>query len=298
MDAYFIVNPVAGRGRTLEHLPRLQAGVPKDLEVSWVMTEAPGHATQLAREAFQSGWQRIVAVGGDGTLSEVVNGLVDTGATVGVLPTGTASDFARCAGLPKTPEESLSALFSYVPQAVDVGLVGGRHFVNVAGVGLDAEVAAEVNRNRRGRQGGTVPYVVALLKVLARYRPTQIHLTIDGYEYSRKALMVAVGNAEAYAGGMRVVPGARVDDGLLNVCVIGDLTRIETLQILSKVYSGGHATHPKVSMHQAAEVKIVCEKPLSVHADGDVVGTTPATFTIKAANLRFLLPSMTTSPRG
>lgn len=289
MTTVYIVNPVAGRGLTRDLWPKLQAGVAGGGEVRY--TERPGHATELAQDAVRQGADLVVAVGGDGTATEVALGLRGTQAVMGHVPTGAGCDLRTSLGLPKRPEEALKALGSgsLTIQTIDVGLSGNRGFLTVSGVGFDAEVAAEDARARTTGLRGSLPYLKAIMKVLVSYRPTPIRLIIDEQEaLEGRALLVAVANCQYYGGGMRIAPYASPTDGLLDVVVAGDFSVPGTLGILPKVFSGKHRTHPKVAFFTGSRVRIESDPPLASHLNGDPAGLTPIEFSVDPGALRVL----------
>lgn len=288
MTTVFIVNPEAGRGLTRDEWPKLEKTLPKEREVVW--TKAPGHATDLAREAAASGAKRVVAVGGDGTATEVALGLKGSTAAMGHVPMGAGCDFARGFGIPRDPAAALAALDTLQETVVDLGLSDdGGGFLTVAGAGFDAEVAAQDAKSRSEGMRGSLPYLKAIFKVLFSYHPTPVRLTLDEREpIETKALLVAVGNSQYYAGGMRIAPYASPTDGLLDVVVIGDLSTVRTLGLLPKAFSGAHRTHPKVSFHRAKSVKVEADRSLMCHLNGEAAHPTPMTFSVAPASLRLL----------
>lgn len=288
MTTVFIVNPEAGRGLTRDQWPKLEKTISKEHEVIW--TKAPGHATELAREAASHGAARVVAVGGDGTATEVAVGLRDTPAVMGHVPMGAGCDFARGFGIPRDPATALAALDTLQETVVDLGLSDdGQGFLTISGAGFDAEVAAEDAKSRSEGMRGALPYLKAILKVLLSYHPTPVRLTLDGGQaIETKALLIAVANSQYYAGGMRVAPYASPTDGLLDVVVIGDLSTVGTLGLLPKAFSGAHRTHSKVTFHRAQSVKVESDRPLMCHLNGEAAHTTPMTFSLAPASLRLL----------
>lgn len=294
-ELLFIVNPVAGHGRSLRVFGRLQAVLERVAGLRCVIwtTRGPGHATELAHRAGLEGYQRIVAVGGDGTVHEAINGLMALHPPVreriafGVVPAGSGNDFARNAGVPRDPG-ALAALLAGGPASpVDVGVVDGHYFGNVAGVGFDAEVARLANRLPKFVPGA-LTYVVSAVSVLASYKNAGVRIHLDGRALERRVLLVAVGNGAAYAGGMLICPGARMNDGRFRVVVAGDLSRLSVLTTLPKVFSGRHLDHPLVEVFDAEEVRIEADRPLAVQADGEIVARTPTTLRLVPMALRVI----------
>ena len=225
------------------------------------------------------GATRVISVGGDGTVHEIVNSIYGKGVELGVVPLGTGNDFARTIGTPLDPEQAARVALTGRTSAIDLGQVDGEIFMNVAGVGYDAEVAAEANRMGM-LINGQITYITSLLKMLVKYRCADVTIDIDGRAMSGRILLVAVGNGKYYGGGMKITPGAVIDDGVFEIVVAGDLTRLETLMTLPKVYTGRHIEHPKASTHTGRRVRIESRERLSVHADGEIVATTPVEFRI------------------
>ena len=302
-ELLFIVNPVAGHGRSLRVFARLRAVLDRVAGVRCIVwhTRGPGHARELAERAGLEGYARIVAVGGDGTVHEALNGLMALSAPLrqrvafGVVPAGSGNDFARNAGIPTDPG-ALAALLAGGPAAAaDVGVVDGHYFANVAGVGFDAEVARQANRLPKFVPG-PLTYLISALWVLSRYRNAAVRVELDGRVLERRVLLVAVGNGAGYAGGMRICPGARMDDGIFRVVVAGDLSRAGVLTTLPKVFSGRHVEHPLVEVYDARRVRIEAERPLAVQADGEIVATTPATLEMVPAAIRVVGLAREASP--
>ncbi len=282
--ALTIVNPIAGRGRAAKVWERVARHTHELAGAEWVTTEAPGHARRLARDAAARGYERVVAVGGDGTVSQVAGGLAGTQTALGIIPAGNGNDFSRALGVPATPEAAVRLAFHGRVRLVDLGRVQTAQdcvaFVNVAGCGFDAEVVRRTQS--RQRVGGSLLYFVGILRTLTAFRPLPMRLTLDGRVLERCALGVAVANGPAYGGGMRIAPDAVLDDGLLDVSVLGDVSPMQLLALLPRLYSGTHGSHRAVEFFRCRECTI---KPLvasEVHcqADGELIQPLPATFSI------------------
>ncbi|HET7228476.1 MAG TPA: diacylglycerol kinase family protein [Longimicrobium sp.] len=274
---YAIVNPTAGRGAARRAWSTVHAVLGEaGAEVEMVETTGRGHAMQLAEAAVRAGWPAVVALGGDGTVHEVANGLLraseglaETAAALGVVPVGSGNDFALLAGLSRDPARAARALLAG-ERRVDVGRAGERWFTNGVGVGLDARVAVEANRNRRLRGMGI--YLWALAKVLRSFRPPVIRVETDeGEVIERPLTLVTVGNGGRHGGGFWICPGAVIDDGLLDVCVCDGLSRLQILNFLPKTIRGTHVGASCVHMRRVRHVRITSDTPLPVHADGEIL---------------------------
>lgn len=296
----FIVNPVAAGGKTGDAWPAIEEELRSlDLSFDHRFTEAPNHATSLAREAVEEGYDMVVAVGGDGTVNEVVNGLMSPGsekadAVLGVVIAGRGSDLARTIGIPADYAEACARLTGDRTMTVDLGLVEfsqegerrERYFVNVGGGGFDGEVAVRANR-APDFMGGTIPYLSSLVTTLITYRNKAIELILDEREPMQMVVnSVIVANCQYAGGGMRVAPDADPSDGLFDVIVIGDVDKIEFLMTVPKVYDGTHITHPQVDTYRAKRVELRSEEPLLLQVEGEVCGQTPLTFSIVPSALQ------------
>lgn len=258
-----------------------------------VETRARGHAATLAAEAARARVPLVVAVGGDGTLNEVVNGLVPLRAeypvTVGALMTGRGRDACRNLGLARDPRHAARRLIEGRVAALDVGLArwpgGHRYFLGSAGTGFDAVVA-----ERAGARGGRLTYARAVLTSLREYRPAGIAVRLDDADaWAGPAASVVVCNGAWFGGGMRIAPGARPDDGLLDVVRLGALGRLELARWLPTVYWGGHLANPRIALRRAARVRVEADAPLPVQLDGELGAHTPLDVEICPGALRLLV---------
>jgi YegS/Rv2252/BmrU family lipid kinase len=247
-----------------------------------------GHAMEIAAAVSADA---VIAVGGDGTVHEVANGLLKAGGetVLGVVPVGTGSDFARALGLPRDPLAAAQALVTAERRRIDVGVVNGRCFLTISGVGFDGEVAQQVNSWPKVF-GGTLMYVLGILKNLVTYSPVEVEIVLDGQPQRERLFLIAMGNTAWSAGGMWLVPPAQPDDGIFDIVIAGPLTKLEALVVLPKVFSGRHLGHPKVRQARAREVRITSATPLAIQADGESIGRLPATYTIRPAALSVLAP--------
>ena len=299
--AKVIVNPVAGAYSTRRKWPRISkllrlVGLSFDYEY----TEGVGHAIELARAATSDGYRYLVAVGGDGTVNEVANGILHStnsaDTILGIVSTGTGSDFVRSVGIPRDYTRACSFLTSSRRSLIDVGVVEyrskgqslRRFFVNAAGVGFDAAVV-EVTERLPKYFGGTIPYVVGLLRTLFGYKNKAVILGVGSKVEAKRILSVIVANGDYFGGGMHIAPEASLNDNLLDVVVIGDIGKFELLKALPTVYNGTHVTHPKVRMEKAAQITIESSERILVHADGELLGEGPASFWLVPAALNIVV---------
>jgi len=301
LHAKVIVNPVAGAYSTRRKWSRISKLLKYvGLSFDYEYTEGVGHAIELARVAASDGYRYIVAVGGDGTVSEVANGILHstspTETSLGVVSTGTGSDFARSVGIPRDYTRACSFLLSSRRRLIDVGVVEfkskgqtlQRFFVNVAGVGFDAAVVEATERLPK-YFGGTIPYLGGLFRSLFSYRNKLVTLSVGGRVEAKRILNVVVANGSYVGGGMHIAPKAELGDSLLDVVIIGDVGKFELLKALPMVYKGTHINHPKVRMEQAPHISIESSERVLVYADGELLGECPASFWLMPAALSIVV---------
>lgn len=286
----FVVNPASAHGRTRNAWTRLEPQVARLGEYAVRFTEGPGHATELARQAVAEGFDRVAAMGGDGTLNEVGNGLVGTGVPLAMIPSGTGNDYVRTIGVPLSPERAVDLAFRGAARPADAAqLEGGRHFFNIAGIGFDAQVAYNQHRFRLLKAiPGTFSSVAAVFITLAGWHNARMQITLDDQVLERNVLLVAIGMGRYYGGGMQIMPDSVLDDGLLEVVIGGDVTRTEIFGLLPKLYSGAHKTHPKVDFLRGRRIAVDSTAPLVFQMDGDVSGKLPVAFSIRPGALQIV----------
>ena len=271
-----IANPVSGRGRarrTGERVADLlhERGVYVDL----MMSGAPGDCERLAREALARGVRQVVACGGDGTVHEVVNGLANSDAVLGVVPCGRGNDLARALGLSRDVKDVVNTLVHGVDRAIALGKVGDRFFATVASLGFDTAVAQRA-RSRPSRLGGTASYCLAVLRTLSGYRSPFVRLRGDFGVFEGRILLAATANAPFYGSGIKIAPDAIVDDGMLDVCIVADVSRWTVLRMFLRAYSGAHVGHSAVRVVQTRTLQIESDDSLWIFADGEPVCEIPA----------------------
>ena len=297
-DPVLIVNPTAGRGAAGKQV-RVIAQKLREYGLHtpvWRYTTAAGDAERMAREAAQAGAQLIVAVGGDGTLHEVVNGILGTPATLGLIPFGTGNDFARAFGLYGDLDAACGALAQGETRRVDVGTLEGagtggpRHFLVLCGTGFDAQTARTVNEGIKYLAGAPA-YVWGAILTAKNFTPFQLTLTLDdGEVIQTPAMFASVANMETTGGGMKIAPGAQPDDGLLDICLVRQVGKLEMLWQLTKIFDGSHVKHPAVTMLRASRITLDADPPQPLLIDGEVCGTTPAVVTIARQALAIKAP--------
>ncbi len=299
-----IVNPAAQNGTAGRRWPRLAERARElGLELEPVFTEEPGHATALARAAAADGRELVAALGGDGTVNEVVNGLAESGPAgpeLAILPFGTGRDTIRTYGIPKRPEQALELLRGGRTRTIDLGRAafqatgggeGSRWYINIGSCGLTGAVAARAERTSK-RLGGTPSFLYATVVTFAGWRnvPFTVHID-DEAPLELVANNVICANGRAFGGGIKVCPQAEPDDGLLDVLIWGDVGKLDLALNLPRLYRGTHLGHSKVTVLRARRVRVEPSRPLPLELDGELPGTTPATFEVVPGALRLRVPA-------
>jgi YegS/Rv2252/BmrU family lipid kinase len=298
-----IVNPRSGGGLSEARWARVRGALADGLgELESAFTTAPRDATEIARREAAAGRRLIVALGGDGTISEVADGVLAAGAgattEIGLIPRGTGGDFRRTLELPKEIAAAAAHIRQATARPVDAGRVryraadgaeGVRHFVNVASFGFSSAVARRANASTK-RFGGKMAFLGATVRELFTHDHHDVWLTIDGRERRQlRVMMAAVGNGRFFGGGMKICPDAQLDDGALDLVSVGDMTRMEVIANLGKLFAGTHleleqVTHARITHLHAEPVEPDVSIPIEL--DGETPGHLPATFEILPGALR------------
>lgn len=292
-EIILFVNPTAGRGRGAHAAqPAARALREAGFGVRTVVGEDADDALARAREAVAEGTAALVAVGGDGMVSLALQAVAGTGTPLGVVAVGTGNDFARVNGLPVRDPAAAGAAVARAlaggsSRDLDLGRAGDRWFGTVLASGFDSKVNDRGNRMRW--PGGRFRYDVAMLAELAALRPIRYRVTFDDAdEREIEATLIAVGNGSSYGGGMRICADAEMDDGLFDVCVVGPCSRTTLLRVFPRVYRGTHPSHPVVTVHRAARVRLAADD-VTAYADGERIGPLPLTAETVPKALRLLV---------
>lgn len=288
-----IVNPSAGGGRAGRVLPDVLATLREyGLGVHSERTRDLDHARELARAAALAG-ETVVCVSGDGMVGAVADALRHVpGAVLGIVPGGRGNDLARVLGIPADPVKACETVARGVARELDLGEAGGRAFVGIASVGFDSE--ANRIANQAPSRLGNLVYAYGALRALLGWRPARFEIELDppGERHSFKGYTVGAANSKTYGGGMKAAPGALLDDGLLDVMVLEDVSKLAFLtRILPKVFKGTHVHERGVKVFQAREVAVSADRPFTMYADGDPIAQLPARVRALPGAVRVLVPA-------
>jgi len=283
-----IVNPIAGGGRAKALLPKIEnrlkeAGVEFDLYT----TSGPQDAIEAAAKAAADGFDIVVAVGGDGTVNEVLNGIVGTNAVLAAVHGGKGNDFATAVNMPRDPDAVCETLLKADIRAIDLGKVLDRYFINSVGVGFDAAVAQRVNLGVRPFKG-TSAYIYVFFMMVTSYKTVEMEIDLGDGPVKGKPLLVAVGIGQAYGGGMKVLPDAVLDDGLFDVCIMEDMNRLSLIYHFPKVFNGTLKNLEQAGMHRTSEVKLSLSEIRPLHLEGEILYGDRMHFTLEPKGMKVI----------
>jgi YegS/Rv2252/BmrU family lipid kinase len=282
-----ILNPVADMGNSWRVANDLRPIIYEHGGADWSGTVYPTHASELARQAGEQGYDLVIAIGGDGTVHEVVNGLMQvpegSRPMLGVVPVGSGNDFAHAIGVPSEADRALTLALTGKASNLDLGLMTDEHgrkeyFDNTLGVGFGAVVT--IRSHKLPLLRGFLMYLTAVLQTIAlNHDPNPMQVEVDGQALMQRNLYLALCNGPREGGGFMVAPGAAVDDGLLNYAMIRDVSRLMMLRLVPEVMKGTHGRFSEVTLGTCRKMSVRAEQPMYIHTDGEI-------FTSFGSNLR------------
>lgn len=271
MDYHVIYNPAAGRG----YGERIEKKVLELLDSQLInyqyhLTRAQGHAQEIAGDLKESD-SIIVVAGGDGTIHEVVNGIIGGNCTLGILPIGSGNDFIKSLNINKNLRLCLENIREGDSITIDIGKINDIYFPNGLGIGFDAVVVMETSKIKHLR--GALIYFYAVFKALNYYKNQRVKITIDGATEEKDIFMISVGNGTSMGGGFKLTPLAKLDDGLLDVCIFNSLTKMEVYKNLPKAIHGKHLELSQVDLRRTTKLTVESETGIPFHTDGELIST-------------------------
>lgn len=294
---HLIVNPFSARGKTGKRWSLIKEIVRYYFqEYKYIFTDAPQQATQIVREVLKDGYDLIIGVGGDGTLNEIANGffqqnhqLINDDAAIGIIPSGTGSDFIRFMKIPRDFKKSVELIKNSKNKKIDIGKIHFfpgtpeekcKFFINIADFGLGAEVINKLSTIPSIKRDPFV-YYKGLLMTLKNYRPKKVRIIIDDQqEMQGRYVIGAIANGRIFGGGMMIAPDAVPDDGFFDLVLIEDMKRLEIISNTPHLYRGTIKKHPKVRIQKARKIQISSDETVYVEYDGELGDTLPARFEI------------------
>ncbi len=273
-----IFNPIADLGRAWRLAADLRLIVEDFGGADWSGTVYPTHATELARQAGEQGYDMVIAMGGDGTVHEIVNGLMQVPVrkrpSLGIVPLGSGNDFAHALGVSSNPPQALRQAFENRPQPIDLGLLKDDHghteyFDNTLGIGFDAVVTIR-SRKITFIHGFAMYFLAVLQTIILNFNPMQLHVQTDSETWDLSTLMLTLCNGPREGGGFFVAPEARFEDGLLNYATVRSVSRLMMFRLIPEVMKGTHGRFKQVRMGTCRKLSLTSDRPLYIHADGEI----------------------------
>lgn len=284
-----LANPSAADGRSLKCLDIVRATLEaRDAEYELATPAGRDAAREAARSAAQGG-ATVVAVGGDGTIGLIAGALRGTAGRLAVIPAGRGNDFARVLRIPEDAAQAAALILDGQEKVVDVGDVDGETFVCIASLGFDSDANRIANEAKLVK--GNLVYLYAALRALAGWKHANFTVVVDGEAHQMRGWTVAVANSQAYGGGMYIAPDAELDDGRFDVVLVAESNKRTFLKDLPKVFKGAHTSNPRVTVLRGSNVEISADRPFDIYADGDPIGSLPATVNMSPRSLKVLVPA-------
>lgn len=284
---YFIINnPTSGsRGKNQKVLREVvdyftQKNVPADLH----LTSPTQNAWDIVQEKCDTSYTDLLVVGGDGTINESVNGL-QPDIPLSIIPAGTGNDFVKMLNLGKTLSEQLDTVLNGRIHRIDLGECNGRKFVNGVGIGFDGQIVEDMRRKKVPLLSGHAKYYYHVLQILASYKERTFQFELDREAYKQELILMTVGNGSTFGGGFKLMPNARLDDGLLEVCCIGAISALRRFLNVGRLSNGSHGQLPEVRFYQAREITLATHDYLFAHMDGEAIGKPPFSIRVLPASL-------------
>ncbi|MCY6482910.1 diacylglycerol kinase family lipid kinase [Clostridium aestuarii] len=292
MKHLFIINPKAGKGKASEIIPEIK-NIFKEIDEEFIIeiTERQGHATELVRNYVNKEDYRVYSVGGDGTLNEVLNGMVNSNSCLAVIPSGSGNDFVRSINKGTSVKEILKSTIFGKTEMLDLAKINDRYFINISSVGIDAEVT---NNARKLKTfpfiSGGVAYILSIFMTIFTYKYKHIKLKIDDKEIKSQITLLAIANGKYYGGGMKVSPYADLQDGILDICVIDKLSKMKILVLFPKLMKGKHSDIKEVSFYKGKKITLISEKGILVNIDGELIKVQQIDLQIIPKSIKVIIP--------
>lgn len=287
----FIVNPRSGENKTSDFLRSMRHYIQYyDMDASISITKDVHHAVDLADKAAQEGFNVIVAVGGDGTVHEVLQGIVAKDVIMGVIPYGSSNDFARTIKVPKNLKTAMGIIKGSKIEKVDVGAINDRFFLNISSAGFDGEVVARLPK-LKSKYLFSLVYILGALKEVFRYKKKKVRVVSDGKDMGEfNTNLIVVANGKYYGHAMKVAPRASITDGKFDIILIHDMDRLRFLLNFPKVFKGTHIYNPNVTFFRSSNLVLFCDKRMYIESDGELTGTLPVEYKIFPKFIRLIVP--------
>lgn len=286
----FVINPVAGKGKAMQIVESIkQAMTIAGNEFEILISKYPRHPEELAKDALKRGACAVVAVGGDGTVTEVARQILSSSALLGIIPRGTGNDLAKSLQIPEQIDEALRVICAGKTMRMDVGNVSGTNFFNVAGCGFDVDVVVR-SRKYKKKIGGLGAYLAGVIEAIFSSKLIKMRIVSPTFTGERNILLISVANGAYFGGGMKVAPQAVLDDGLFDVCVISDVPRRKIIALLPKFINGSHLSLKYCEYFKTDRLSIETKTPVVLQVDGEIVELDILDFSLRKNALEVLIP--------
>ena len=292
MKHLFIINPIAGKGKSLELIPMIKEIFSfRKEEYHIEITTHPGHATEIAKRYVESDDYRVYSVGGDGTLNEVLNGVVGSNSSLAAIPSGSGNDFVKSICNNLSREGILEKSITGKEKLIDVGSVNGKYFINISSVGFDGDVVYHTRKFKKVPGiNGSVAYILGVAATLLKYDSYPVNIVMDGNKLTTDALLLAAGNGKYYGGGMMPVPKAELDDGLLDILLVEKVSRAKIIRFFAKFVKGQHASVKEAHFYRCKGLSMKCTKDIVLNIDGELEKVCEASFSIIPGGIKIVIP--------
>lgn len=268
-----ILNPFAGKGKAFRSIRTIEKYFQKfQIEYDMQITDSPKQATEIALQGANQGIENIIAAGGDGTINEVLNGIMKSEnpekINLGIIAIGGGNDFVKNLDYPQKIEKQIKILKNCDTKKVDIGKIENHYFINTLGLGFDAQVATTYSKSNL--LNGFIGYLIAVLLTLIRCRSYLVKIFANDKTITKNALFITVGNGKCCGGKFHLTPNAKIDDGLFDFCIIDKISRRKIVKLLPKTIKGEHTNFPVVTMLKGKEINIKSNEDLPVYMDGEI----------------------------
>lgn len=292
MKHLFIVNPKAGKGKALKLIPEIEK-ILKELKEEYIIevTKAPNHATELVKMYTSNSNYRVYSVGGDGTLNEVLNGMVNSKSCLGVIPAGSGNDFIKSAYEEVIDKKDLKNIIIGRKERIDLAKINNKYFINISSAGMDAEVVSGARKLKKFPFiTGGFAYVLSVLITICNFKSRQVVLEIDDVRLHEKITLIAFANGKYYGGGMKVAPFADLKDGNLDICIVNKLSRIKMFRFFPSLIKGEHDKIKEVSFKRCKRLKLKAKDKISINIDGEVFETNNVEVELIPKGIEVIIP--------
>lgn len=292
MKYLFIINPVAGKGRGLEYISKIEEYFKnKDAEFHIKLTQYKDHGEEIVKEFCSNGIYHVFAIGGDGTVNEVLNGLVGTSSFLSIIPCGTGNDFVKTLYENVKLEDYLHSLINGISCSIDLASVNGRYYLNISSVGFDAEVAYNARKFKYNKYfPNSLSYLTSIFYTAFNFKSMDLKILVDNNHITQKTFLFAVSNGKCYGGGVFITPEANIIDGNLDICSVKKVTILKLLMSLKKAFDGNIKDIKEVSYHNCKKAIISSPKEFALNVDGELLRTNHAEFSVIHKGLNVILP--------